>query len=209
MSPPVLLGLLAVCVLGVLAWVLPLGRPGTAPAGTRVRVALVGLLPLALAGAAVAAATAGPTTASLAGFGVVLGVLGAVLGGGPVTTAVLRLVPGPDAAATAAAAAAAAAAARALDPSAPPAPVTPDPAATAAEVLRGGATIGVLERAAICVSVLLGWPEGIAVVLAVKGLGRYPELRAPGTSERFIIGTFTSVLWSLACAGVVVLALAT
>lgn len=73
-------------------------------------------------------------------------------------------------------------------------------------MLRGGATIGVLERAAIAASVLVGWPEGIAVVLAVKGLGRYPELRSPGTSERFIIGTFGSVLWALACTGVVVLA---
>jgi len=39
-------------------------------------------------------------------------------------------------------------------------------------------------------------------------LGRYPELRAgdrPATAERFSIGTFTSALWSLACAGVRVL----
>jgi hypothetical protein len=203
-TTPVLLALLACCVVAVLAWVLPLGRRGSATAGGTVRLALVALLPVALAAAAVAAASADPAAASLTGFGVVLGVAAAVLGGGPVTAAVLRLVPEPDAAATAAAAAAAAAAAQALDPNAPPAP---DPTATAAEVLRGGATIGVLERGAICVSVLLGWPEGIAVVLAVKGLGRYPELRSPGTSERFIIGTFASVLWSLACAGVVALAL--
>ena len=47
-------------------------------------------------------------------------------------------------------------------------------------------------------------------MLAVKGLARYPELRAqarPGVAERFIIGTFASVLWSLACAGVTVLQL--
>ena len=37
----------------------------------------------------------------------------------------------------------------------------------------------------------------------LKALGRYPELRNQdhtGTAERFIIGTFTSVLWAAACA---------
>ena len=40
-------------------------------------------------------------------------------------------------------------------------------------------------------------------MLALKGLGRYPELRAaeaasaPAPAERFIIGTFVSVLWAL------------
>ena len=70
---------------------------------------------------------------------------------------------------------------------------------------------GGLERAAIYASLVAGWPEGIAVVLAVKGLGRYPELRAAedgvrtGAAERFIIGTFASVLWACAAAGVVLL----
>jgi hypothetical protein len=45
----------------------------------------------------------------------------------------------------------------------------------------------------------------MAVVLAVKGVGRYPELRHPGATERFIIGTLTSVLWAAAAAGVGVL----
>lgn len=69
-------------------------------------------------------------------------------------------------------------------------------------VLRGGLVIGTLERIAVVVSILAGWPEGIAVVLAVKGLARYPELRDPRASEYFIIGTFTSVLWALAAGGV-------
>jgi hypothetical protein len=79
----------------------------------------------------------------------------------------------------------------------------------AGQVLRGGAWIGGLERAAIFASLAAGWPEGLAVVLALKGLGRYPELRAAedgvrtGAAERFIIGTFTSVLFAAACAGVV------
>ncbi len=68
--------------------------------------------------------------------------------------------------------------------------------------LRGGRVIGVLERAAVAAAVLAGWPEGIAIVLAVKGLARYPELREPQASEQFIIGTFTSVLWSLGAAAI-------
>ena len=44
-------------------------------------------------------------------------------------------------------------------------------------LLPGGSWIGALERLAVFVSLLAGMPEGIAVVLAVKGLGRYPELK--------------------------------
>jgi hypothetical protein len=76
----------------------------------------------------------------------------------------------------------------------------------AGEVLRGGAWIGLLERAGVFASLVAGWPEGLAIVLGLKGLGRYPELRnqeRTGAAERFIIGTFTSVLWAAACAGVV------
>ncbi len=79
----------------------------------------------------------------------------------------------------------------------------------AGEVLRGGAWIGGFERVAVFAALAAGWPEGLAVVLALKGLGRYSELRghpggAPGgngVAERFIIGTFASVLWACACAG--------
>lgn len=64
-------------------------------------------------------------------------------------------------------------------------------------VLRGGTWIGVLERLAVTGSLLAGVPEGVAIVVAVKGLGRYPELREnPGASERFVIGTLASLLWS-------------
>jgi hypothetical protein len=65
--------------------------------------------------------------------------------------------------------------------------------------------IGALERLAVFACVLALSPEGVAVVLAVKGLGRYPELRHPGAAERFIIGTLTSLLWAAGAAGVVVL----
>ncbi len=102
----------------------------------------------------------------------------AAASGGPLLAAVLTLVP------------------------APPTPPSGQP-----EPLRGGATIGVLERTAVCTTLLLGWPEGLAVALAVKGLARYPELRsAIGSSERFIVGTFASVLWAAACAGTALLA---
>jgi hypothetical protein len=76
----------------------------------------------------------------------------------------------------------------------------------AGEILRGGAWIGGLERIAVYATLLAGWPGGVAIVLGLKGLGRYPELRNQentGAAERFIIGTFTSVLWAAACAGVV------
>jgi hypothetical protein len=72
-------------------------------------------------------------------------------------------------------------------------------------VLRGGAWIGYLERAAVTATLLAGWPEGIALVLAVKGVGRYAELRQPDAPEAFIIGTLSSLLWAAAAAGTVAL----
>lgn len=73
----------------------------------------------------------------------------------------------------------------------------------AAALLRGGHWIGLLERLAIFATLLSGFGEGIAVILAVKSLARYPELRATtsGAAERFIIGTFASTLFAAACAG--------
>jgi hypothetical protein len=79
-------------------------------------------------------------------------------------------------------------------------------------LLPGGSWIGALERLAVFVSLVAGLPEGVAVVLAVKGLGRYPELKVDQMSrsdgnvdrsavgERFIIGTLVSVLWAGGCA---------
>lgn len=68
-----------------------------------------------------------------------------------------------------------------------------------APVLRGGTWIGLLERLALTGSILVGYPQAIAVVIAIKGLGRFPELRAAAgatASERFIIGTLTSFCWA-------------
>ena len=111
--------------------------------------------------------------------GTVLGALAAITGGGPVATAVLRAADPTSAAASGG---------------------VGDP-----EVLRGGAWIGVLERAAAAGTLLLGWTEGLAVLVAIKGLGRFTELKAPAAAERFIIGTLASLLWAAGCVGVVVL----
>lgn len=76
------------------------------------------------------------------------------------------------------------------------------------ELLRGGLWIGLLERLAVTATVLAGHPELIAIVVALKGLGRYPELRAhAGASERFLVGTFASMLWAVGVGAVGVAAL--
>ena len=104
----------------------------------------------------------------------------AVVGGGPVTLAVFSLVDRSES--------------------------EPPTVTAAGSILRGGAWIGALERAATFATLTAGWPEGVAVVLALKGVARYPELRADSTpgrhavAERFIIGTFTSLLWAVGCA---------
>jgi hypothetical protein len=132
-----------------------------------------------LAVAAALAWFAHPAARGVAQAAAFAAVLAAVTGGGPVATAILR----------------------AADPAAAGIAGGPqDP-----EILRGGAWIGAMERVAIAGTLLAGWPEGLAVVLAVKGLGRYAELRAPAAAERFILGTLASGLWAVACVGVVLL----
>jgi len=124
-----------------------------------------------------------------------------VLGGGPVTQWVLR------AAARSGGSAAPGRAGRPrrgapADPAAvpvpPPPPPTTGPIGTeAVKALRGGTWIGILERFAITGCLLAGEPGGIAFVVAIKGLGRYPELREhPVASERFVIGTLASMCWA-------------
>lgn len=152
-----------------------------------------------------AAIPVGPTPAV---FGVVIGLAAlilAVIGGGPAAVLALQLAtknsvaPGShggilvgtdtptavgDTETTTAAA--------------PPAPVH--------EVLRGGLTIGVLERLAVAGAILAGFPEALAVVVAIKGVGRFTELASSEARERFIIGTFASLIWACACAILVSLA---
>ena len=135
----------------------------------------------------------------------VVGLVASTVGGWPLTAGVLRLAArsadaggavGPDAG-------------RSDEPGGSDRPVpdarpAPDAAGgptgpQARTALRGGTWIGILERTAITGVVLLGYPAGVALVVAVKGLGRYSELRDhPGASERFVIGTLASMLWAAA-----------
>lgn len=63
--------------------------------------------------------------------------------------------------------------------------------------LRGGRWIGRIERAAATLAFLAAYPAAIAIIVAIKGLGRYPEIRkSPSASEKFVIGTLTSLTLS-------------
>ena len=81
------------------------------------------------------------------------------------------------------------------------------PGAYVHEVLRGGLMIGILERLAVTGAILAGFPEAIAVVVAIKGVGRFTELATAEARERFIIGTLASLIWACACAALVQIAL--
>ena len=142
---------------------------------SRAGIVLV-LFSVALGVAAAVAVGDRPATGAGRPIVAALSVAAALVGGGPSASSVLRLADHGR-------------------HTGRPGPADPN-------VLHGGAWIGSLERLAVAASLLAGWPEGIAVVLAVKGLGRYPELRVAAAAERFIIGTFASVLWAAACAGV-------
>ena len=78
------------------------------------------------------------------------------------------------------------------------------PAAPTQRILRGGAIIGILERLGVCLAILTGQPVAIAYIVAIKGLGRFAELKeTPVAAERFIIGTLTSMLWAAGTAAAV------
>jgi hypothetical protein len=79
-----------------------------------------------------------------------------------------------------------------------------EPPAPTQRILRGGAIIGVLERLGVCLAILTGQPVAIAYIVAIKGLGRFAELKeTPVAAERFIIGTLTSMLWAAGIAATV------
>ena len=80
-------------------------------------------------------------------------------------------------------------------------------AAPVTEVLRGGTTIGYLERLSVVLSLIVGYPEAIAIVVAIKGVGRFSELAAAEARERFIIGTLSSLLWACIVGALVRLAI--
>ena len=53
-------------------------------------------------------------------------------------------------------------------------------------------------------AILTGQPVAIAYIVAIKGLGRFAELKeTPVAAERFIIGTLTSMLWAAGTAAVI------
>lgn len=81
--------------------------------------------------------------------------------------------------------------------------VTADRTQSRTEVLRGGTTIGLVERFAVAGAIIAGFPSAIAVVVAVKSVGRFSELNAAESRERFIIGTLVSLAWACACAALV------
>lgn len=86
----------------------------------------------------------------------------------------------------------------------PPAPKGESLVLDPHKTLPGGRWIGLLERAGVYGCLVAGFPAGIAFIVAIKGLGRYPELRAqanPRVGELFIIGTLASLLWAAAFAG--------
>jgi len=148
---------------------------------------------------------------------ITLALLAAGFAGWPVTALVFRLARTIDDRSDSRAVAASAEVAN--DPSADvtvdqpanstPADHTAEPAAetvsvTGTRILRGGAIIGVLERLAVCLAILTGQPVAIAYVVAIKGLGRFAELKeTPVAAERFIIGTLTSLLWAAGVAALV------
>jgi len=74
------------------------------------------------------------------------------------------------------------------------------------EILRGGATIGYLERFALIGAIGAGQPSAVAIIIAIKGLGRFSELDGSEARERFIIGTLTSLAWAGLCAAAAMLA---
>jgi hypothetical protein len=69
------------------------------------------------------------------------------------------------------------------------------------DTLKGGRVLGPLERVIVGAIVLAGDPAAAAIVIAAKGLLRFPEIRegddGPGPeaiTEYFLIGTLTSLL---------------
>jgi hypothetical protein len=151
---------------------------------------------LLLGVAAAVAAGTGPATGWRLAGALVLGVVAATTAGSHVVRAVFRLTRREFLPGRVRGTSEAPGSARPEETAgAPPVPARPE------AVLRGGAWIGYLERGAVAATVLAGWPEGVALVLAVKGVGRYSELRETNAPETFIIGTLASLLWAAAAAG--------
>jgi hypothetical protein len=147
-----------------------------------------------------------PSPEGSASFGTLLGIIAlalSVIGGGPVAALALRLATRDSVTAGAFGGI--------MVDNAPATTAQPGVAtdgSTVHEVLRGGLAIGILERLATTGAILAGFPEAVAIVVAIKGVGRFTELAASEARERFIIGTLASLTWACACAVLVHLAVA-
>lgn len=68
------------------------------------------------------------------------------------------------------------------------------------ELPKGGRLLGPMERLIVAAAVVAGDPAGAGLVIAAKGLLRFPEVNKPNRStvheltEYLLVGTFTSVL---------------
>ena len=71
-----------------------------------------------------------------------------------------------------------------------------DAAAPPRTLMRGGTAIGYLERLATVLAIVVGYPEAIAALVALKGIGRFTELAEAEARERFIIGSLSSLIWA-------------
>lgn len=190
-SPAEIGSWIALCMLVTASLVLAIATarsPRTGP--------VVGAAGALAAAFALGLALLGPASPLVVGFLGIAGVALAVLGGGSASTVVLALATRGSVPPGAYGGILVAPRGHEDDPSALRRPTR--------EVLRGGATIGMLERLAVVAVILAGYPEALAVVIAIKGVGRFSELgEAAEARERFIIGTLVSWLWAATCAAVV------
>ena len=77
----------------------------------------------------------------------------------------------------------------------------PDP-----ERLPGSSWIGVAERFAFTLALIIGAIEIAAVVLAAKALGVYAATKGNDTAAVRVLGTLVSIGWALFCVAVALLA---
>lgn len=63
-----------------------------------------------------------------------------------------------------------------------------------------GTYTGLIERTAVTLFVISGLSAGIAVIVAIKALGRIKDLREDqgDLAERFMVGSLTSLSWAAA-----------
>lgn len=179
-----LLGWLVVTALAGLVWRLRERPAPPPPVLTRLGAAVIILIVAGISQLAIAilAYATPPATPVMIWVGLGCTAVSAVITGGAVANVILSLA----------------------DTTTPTTVVGPTGARIKRQLLRGGTWIGILERIGI-LAALLTWAEGVALILAIKGLARYPELKAgptSGAAERFIIGTLISFGWAAGCAGI-------